>query len=539
MMERNHQTILAKKAVKKAIEKAHGSLWVKKSSLPKGTPSFMEGDGIKVFEIDGTTYYTRDYISEMETDAARDVQRILYTSSWAWEKPSVIEKEIHHIEEKISQKNGKEFRLHKNQIDAVRCMVNNSFCVITGGPGTGKTCTLQVAVQVMEALHPGVDVRFTAPTGKAAKRITESTGRRARTVQKELCLTYSKTTPSPFEGDVLIVDEASMLDMETAAALFKSIRSGSRLILVGDTEQLPSVKSGAVLRDLLWANTYDPCNSVIPSVMLTHTYRQANESALFYNICKCREGKADEFKDDENEFRLIDLSDDLSKQVDQLLTAYEEEVKRYGIDNVAVLLPYRRHPESFKGMPFLCTYYINRKVQERLNPKTIGKRYLVAKTAEGDPITYIEGDPVIQLVNREEVVNGDVGKVAGVEGSNLVVEYPECEVKYSQEEIQAQLTLAYALTIHKSQGSEYKSVVMALSNDHKAMLVRNLVYTGITRAKERCVLLKQQEALERALAEDALEMTSISDGVITFFAEKLRSCQKVFDRKARNLVRTA
>lgn len=449
---------------------------------------------------DGSVYYTTSDISKIENQAAAHVNRILNE----YDRPQIPVEEIDRILAKAREETG--ITLHEQQREAVIAGVNNGFVVITGGPGTGKTCTLVTLCYCLRRIFFGVDIRFTAPTGKAARRITESTGQPAKTVQKELAITPENKKKKFFRGGILIVDEVSMLDMVTANMVFESIHNGQKIILVGDINQLPSVGPGAVLRDLLWANDRHP--SVVPFVQLTKTFRQANDSNLFQNICRIRNEGNWKLKE-ADDFQVVKVNDDPTQQ---LLDLVKQEIDKYGIDNVACLLPYRK-----KGL--LCSNRINGLIQSMINPISIGTPHITVVKTEDEisrEVTFVVGDPVMQLVNRRECANGDVGKVISIKNHCLIVQYLDTTVRYTKKDIAEELDLAYSMSINKSQGSEYASVVMGITMDHKAMLKRNLVYTGITRAKKRCVLLQDDEAMKIAIStEDEYNRT-------TFFAEKVQ-----------------
>ena len=502
-----------------------GSLWMPEELLySKATKHkidlrnlemLCEKGAVKKLTMDGVNYYTVPSFHKMETQAAYNCMRILYADILPKVPRSTIFKIISDIEKEIG------ITLHSQQREAVVTMVNNGFCVITGGPGTGKTCTLNTAVKVLEKVFPGIDIRFTAPTGKAAHRITESVKRSALTIHRELHITRDKKDPDYFTGDVLVIDEVSMLDIETANAVFGAIRDGQRVILVGDIEQLPSVGPGAILRDLI-----NSC--AIPCTMLTKTFRQAEDSALFANILNSKNGNPNLSQDDE-EF-VIHQIDGGEKTVKQLVDIFEEEVKKTGIDNTVCLVPYRKAGN-------ICSNKLNNAIQERINPRTIGKKSLRASLENGQPVTYIVGDPVMQLENRDECANGDVGKVIDVEGDRLVVKYtgPQGDdfiVRYWKSELKTQLSLAYAMSINKSQGSEYKTVIICMTEEHRAMLTRNMLYTGITRAKKRVVLIEEHSAIVKAMKNVAMYANEISNGRTTMLAEKLMFYKDTFEKAA-------
>ena len=509
-----------------ACLQSEGSLWVEEERLKSFArkrkvdvsplDNLCKSGKLKRLRFDGVNYISLPTFHAVETEGAYNVMRILYNDTLGKVPAKTIDGIIDKIENKIG------IELHSEQRKAVHTMVNNGLCVITGGPGTGKTCTLNTAVQVIEELYPGITIKFTAPTGKASGRITESVHRPARTVQRELKLTYTKKYPDYFTGDILVIDEVSMLDMETAGAVFKAVRNGQRLIMIGDTEQLPSVGAGAVLRDLL-------DSGVIPNTRLTKTFRQAEESALFCNILLAKKGDP-KLKNDNEEFVIIKaLGGD--KTLNQIADKYLEEKEKWGLENVCCLIPYRKAGT-------ICSNKLNNILQARINPKSLGKKYLDVKTGPKEYISFIVGDPVMQLQNRDECANGDVGMVIDVEGERLVVRFKdpmgeEVIVKYWKSQLAEELSLAYAMSINKSQGSEYKSVIMCMAKEHSLLLSRNMLYTGITRAKKKVVYIHEPEATKMAMSNTAMYANINHCGRVTLFGEKLRFYKQRFEQAAR------
>lgn len=477
-----------------------GSIWIKwddkakklcqKRNISFGNFSYTLKEGAIIgSEVDGIFYFTLPQYDLWEKSVSYNSIRILNS----YIAPAITDEQIFTYISQAEKKFGK--TLHEQQRAAVLCGVRNGICVITGGPGTGKTCVLQVLTYVLRKLRYDIDIRFTAPTGKAARRITESTGNMAKTTQKELGITYTNRHKRFFGGDVLIIDEVSMLDLETAYHVFRAIKNGDKIILVGDIDQLPSVGPGAVLRDLIFSE-------VIPTVMLTKTFRQANDSNLFGNILKLKEGEWQMNVGDDFEVISTDRN-----CLGTLIDLFLKEYKMYGVENVACLLPYRK-------AGIICSDYVNNVIQGKVNP--IGKKpFLSSKTETGLTVRFSLGDPVMQLKNRTECVNGDVGIVTRVSNNKMWVRFCDCEVIYTSANL-SELSLAYAMSINKSQGSEYKSVVMCITTEHNQMLKRNLVYTGITRAKERVTLLQEDAAMMIAVAdEDAYNRN-------TLLAERIR-----------------
>jgi len=440
--------------------------------------------------LDNKNYYTTLKFYRHEKIAAQNVVRILKE----YVPPNISDEKLYECISNAEKKLG--ISLHEQQREAVFGATKYGLYIITGGPGTGKTSVLQALIDVLYQLKFDVEIRLTAPTGKAARRITESTKRMAKTIQKLLGLTETKKYPNKFLGDVLIVDEVSMLDMETTQAVLESIHNGRKLIFVGDIEQLPSVAPGAILRDMLESE-------VVPFTMLTKTFRQKAGSVLAENIALIKNGNANLLKGPD--FEMIEIEDD---PVSLLVDMFVEEAKEYGLYNIALLLPYRK-----SGI--LCSNYMNNVIQKKINPST---NYFESSLDNGSKVHYAVNDPVIQLENRAECVNGDVGIIKEIKNNSLIVAYDDGKnmVEYEKEEIPQQLSLAYALSINKSQGSEYPSVIMCISETHERMLNRNLLYTGVTRAKKKIRLLYDEMALYKSIFNEETNKRT------TLFAEEIK-----------------
>ncbi len=432
-------------------------------------------------------------IAKEEKEIAVNLMELLMNHTPQQAPESVIRSLVEKFE--VEENNG--YKLHYHQVDAVIMVVNNSLSILTGGPGTGKTTVLRAIAYVLRAVCKGITIAYIAPTGKASKRITESTGEYACTGHKKVGLGCGGQL-KPVEERVLFSDESSMNDIWLTSAISKCLQGNRRFVVVGDVDQLPSVGAGAVLRDMIRSN-------VIPKTMLTHTFRQDNSSVLFKNICKVREGKDDLVRGNDFEPVLLPDGDVADVCVKKILEAFMQGVKDYGLDQTVVLLPYRRSG--------VCSNLLNKEIQKIVNPKGESCEYT---DSDGNTTIFRVNDPVMQLENRPECVNGDVGTVIEATDKSVTVEYADGIVCYRYRELE-QLTLAYAMSIHKSQGSEYKCVVMALLDSHKAMLQRNLIYTGITRAKTKCIVFYQKKALRQAvttIAEDS-RTTLLAEMLIT------------------------
>jgi len=398
--------------------------------------------------------------------------------------------------------------LSAGQRQAIISALTEGVLVITGGPGTGKTTAINTLIALLE--HKGFKIMLAAPTGRAAKRMSEATGRESKTVHRLLEVTYisedskrqvfNKNEDEPLETDVLIVDEASMMDITLMHSLLKAVPIGTRLILVGDVDQLPSVGPGNVLKDVISSNT-------VAVVRLTEIFRQAAESAIITNAHKINQGKYPELNARDNDFYFVkrgqqdDVVAALLDLVVQRLPAY----KGYeSLHDIQVLTPMRKSALGVSGL--------NGLLQARLNPPARGK-----KEREFGQTIFREGDKVMQIRNNydatweqidkhgyleeqgEGIFNGDMGVIKEIDedSGNLMVLFDDNkQVQYDFTQLD-ELELAYAVTVHKSQGSEYRVVVMPIFGGPPMLLTRNLLYTAVTRAKELCVLVGIPESLHR------------------------------------------
>ena len=382
----------------------------------------------------------------------------------------------------ISLKTGIEY--DDVQIDAIKQAMNSKVMVLTGGPGTGKTTTTQGIIAALKEM--GLSILLAAPTGRAAKRMSEATGMEAKTIHRLLEYNpadgYKRNDENPIEGDVLIVDECSMIDILLMNNLVKALSNSMRLILVGDIDQLPSVGAGNVLRDIIDSQR-------VPVVRLTRIFRQAQSSRIVMSAHAINEGKFPDISNGKTTDFFFIKNEDADSVAAAIVNLVKNRLpKSYNVplSKIQVLTPMQRGVVGSANLNFL--------LQEALNPTKEG-------LSRGG-YNYRKGDRVMQIRNNydKEVFNGDLGYVESVnmEDRTLMVNFEDRMVEYEVSELD-ELTLAYATTIHKSQGSEYPIVVMPVLMKHYVMLQRNLIYTGITRAKKICVLIGSTRALAYAI----------------------------------------
>ncbi len=393
--------------------------------------------------------------------------------------------------EEIEKERG--FSLDPKQGEAVKMVFNNKVSVLTGGPGTGKSTTIDTIVRI--AQKHSLSVALTAPTGRAAKRMEEVSSYPAYTIHRLLRLqpgeiaAYNEDNPLLY--DVIIVDEASMLDSFLALHLLKAIKPGAHLLLVGDADQLPSVQAGNVLHDIIESGRF-------PVISLDVIFRQAKESAIIQNAHKIKNGVFPQLLPHPTDFYLFEIEDleDVANEIVSLVT--DRLPKQFKLDakkDIQVMAPLYKTKSGVTEL--------NKLIQAQLNPKSHKKN----EVKYGFTV-FREGDRVMQLRNNYEkdVYNGDVGIIVGIEsGDNirLLVEFPDkpAPKEYKDDQVR-ELTLAYAVSVHKSQGSEYPAVVMPITTSHYIMLQRNLLYTAVTRAKKLVVLVGSKRAIHIALNND-------------------------------------
>lgn len=436
-----------------------------------------------------------------ETYAAKKIVELLQSKT---KRVNVTKKEVKKMGEELNKDYAAE------QVQAIIESCRSNVLILTGGPGTGKTTTVKGIIHMLKK-HNMKSVLCAAPTGKASKRMKEATGEKAQTIHRTLEVKsegtygfkFGKNEKVPLEGDVLIIDESSMIDMELMASVLKAIPEGMKLILVGDIDQLPSVGCGNVLHEMIDSN-------VVPIVRLKTIFRQAEESQIIKNAHLINEGVVPSFKNNRNgDYFFMDVDGMEQERIrDYIVTYVCENLPRYynvSTDEIQILAPMKKGPTG--------VWELNDYIQNRINPPSAAKPVIPCN----DHLLRV-GDKVMYTCNDydKKIFNGDVGKIISIcltqneaddadednadesAKRGFVVDFDGNRVHFDLSKAQ-DFILAYATTIHKSQGSEYDIVVMPLTTANYIMLQRNLLYTAVTRAKKVFVLFGQKNAVARAV----------------------------------------
>ena len=480
----------------KLIAASAALIGIEPEQLEIALDNLLERRVIVSQEIAGVNacYLRRMY--EAETYVAK---KLIALGNMPWETDNAPERIIKEIEK------NRHITYAPAQREAVLLAAQTGVLLLTGGPGTGKTTAVQGIVTLLERM--GLDVLLLAPTGRAAKRMSELTGKEAQTVHRALGMTYNeltgevsfkKTESDPLECDAVIVDEMSMVDLELMYVLLCALRPGCRLVMVGDPDQLPSVGPGNVLGDLLRSG-------VIPAVRLTEIFRQAEQSAIIRNAHAVNLGSCPDLQNKQNDFFFL-----CRRSPDRLVQTVVELVSQRLPGNMGIpALEIQVLSPTRKGE---CgTVNLNRALQAVLNPPAPGKR----QKLWGDTVFRI-GDRVMQTKNNYDVVwekddgtvgtgifNGDMGIIEDIDpsGELLTLRFDDRLCTYTADLLN-QLELAYAVTVHKAQGSEYRAVVLISAPVAPTLMVRGVLYTAITRAKELLVLVGDDGVPAKMAAND-------------------------------------
>lgn len=452
------------------IKRSSEILEIGEEDIESAIKNMLE-DKTVIMEYDDAIYLPPFYHSEV--GVARRIAEIVRTKSkYCSYNPSEV---IQSIQEECR------IQYDDVQVEAIKKAITSKFMVLTGGPGTGKTTTTMAIIKVFEKLK--ANVMLAAPTGRAAKRMSEATGRNAQTVHRLLKYSplegYKNNEENPLDCDVLIIDETSMIDIILMYNLLKAVSNDTVVILVGDVDQLPSVGPGNALKDII-------DSGAVTVVKLNRIFRQAMGSAIIMNAHKINHGEFPVLKGGKNSDFFFIEEEDPEKIVELVRQLCKERLpKYYGVDpvnQIQVLCP------MLKGA--VGAHNLNAVLQEALNPSDISVKY--------GGIFYKVNDKVMQIKNNydKNVFNGDIGRITNIDREEKVVyiKFDENEVEYDVTELD-EVALAYAITVHKSQGSEYSIVIAPFTMRHYMMLQRNLLYTCVTRAKKVIVLVGSKKAL--------------------------------------------
>lgn len=462
-----------------AVEKAIDRLVVMRKLI-----SEKRDDGERIY------YFAHYYAEKYCAARIREISEISYKTD-----KEDIQRQISYTESRRG------ISLAQMQRNAVYGAMGNNVLVITGGPGTGKTTIINAIIDIMEAND--MKIVLTAPTGRAAKRMSQVCGRSAKTIHRLLQASYGEgdeelmfgvNESNPIDADVIIVDEMSMVDILLMNSLLHAISNGTRLIMVGDVDQLPSVRAGNVLRDIIESEK-------VPVIRLTEIFRQAGESRIVVNAHRINNGEYPVYNNKDGDFFFAELPDanDGAEYITSL--CFERIPERYGFSraDIQVLAP------SKKGVAGIIN--LNAKLQNALNPADKDKN----ERANGSVI-FREGDRVMQIRNNYDIVwhsldnigegtgvfNGDVGYIEDINDSlkAVTVVYEDKRVSYDYKELD-EIELAYAVTVHKSQGSEFPVVIVPVYDAPYMLVSRNLLYTAVTRAKQLVVLVGREDVVRK------------------------------------------
>ncbi|MCH5338730.1 MAG: ATP-dependent RecD-like DNA helicase [Acetatifactor sp.] len=482
------------------LERAHMLLNVAQENIQPQVDNLMMD---KKLVIKGDCIFAASYYYA-ELNCARMLYELNVPMAEAENLPAqdtAMEKQLEHLAESLKME------LDALQLEAVTQCIRNGLFILSGGPGTGKTTTINMIIRYFDAA--GQDIFLAAPTGRAAKRMTEATGFEARTIHRMLELNsalsdetsrkikFERNEENPLEADVIIIDEMSMVDIQLFQSLLKAVAPGTRLVLVGDVNQLPSVGPGQVLRDLI-----DSC--AFPMVTLQKIFRQAEESDIVVNAHRINNGQQIALDNKSRDFFFLERNDAnvIYKHMIQLIREKLPGYVKATPFDIQVLTPMR------KGL--LGCETLNGILQKYLNPPDTGKKEHIS----GDTI-YREGDKVMQVKNNYQleweivskygipvdrgagIFNGDMGRILEINEtlSTLVVEYDEQRRVTYPFSLLEELELCYAVTIHKSQGSEYPAVILPLLSGPRMLFNRNLLYTAITRARSCVTILGSSDTV--------------------------------------------
>jgi len=452
-------------------------------------------EGSKVYNKRTYTY---------ETYIARKIS--ILKSAWGGEALPKIKKQL----KKYQSKNG--IILAEKQREAVYKLMSENVMILTGKPGTGKTTTLKAIIDVYKSINPKSEVLLSAPTGRASRKMQESTGYKAVTVHRMLGYQQGSipdyNEDNQLEADLVIVDEWSMADLNLTYWLLSALKRGTKILFIGDTDQLPSVSPGNVLNDFIEAE--------LPTVKLDEIFRQARDSQIIQNAHRIKNGEYLVIDDSKEDFYFIQQYNTYKVANLIIKSALRFMEIGYSLEDILILSPMK--------MGEVGVETLNEMLRDAVNPKSPLKNEI----SIGNSRFFREGDKVMQNINNKdkEVYNGDLGIVKRIQSNVkdedgktkdiIICDFEGVEIEYNKKEL-IELELGFCMTIHKSQGGEAPVVIMPIVISHKRMLARNLYYTAVTRAKSKVVLIGTHEAMNVAIKNNKVaERNSILDQRIMF-----------------------
>lgn len=450
--------------------------------------------------VEGTRVYL-SYERMCEVKAAKRIVSMILQEDF---------EEIYDLDEKIDQaEQTLKQKLAPSQRKAVKLCLSHPISIMTGGPGSGKTTTLRFILDIYKKEHPSNEILLAAPTGRASRRMAEQTGMFASTLHSALGLITDEESPlndtELLPADLIVVDEFSMVDMRLAYILLERIKPGAQLLIVGDADQLPSVGAGNVLREMIRSEK-------VPTAVLDTIFRQASNSRIIINAHAINHNDTHlQYGDD---FQMLEVQN--AEDAAQLVVKnYLQEVSQHGLENVQILSPFRK-----RGA--VASNALNETIRDLVNPAS--KRKMELKCGSR---VFRVGDRIMQTANRNGVSNGDVGLITGIVkvDDEVFVDIRLLdgrELRYSKDMME-DVEFSYCLTIHKSQGQEYPVIIVPLLKEHYIMLRRNLLYTAVTRAKAKVILIGQRQAVYIAIhkCDVGQRNTVLADRIVAYYNREM------------------
>lgn len=450
--------------------------------------------------VEGTRVYL-SYERMCEVKAAKRIVSMILQEDF---------EEIYDLDEKIDQaEQTLKQKLAPSQRKAVKLCLSHPISIMTGGPGSGKTTTLRFILDIYKKEYPSNEILLAAPTGRASRRMAEQTGLFASTLHSALGLITDEESPlndtELLPADLIVVDEFSMVDMRLAYILLERIKPGAQLLIVGDADQLPSVGAGNVLREMIRSEK-------VPTAVLDTIFRQASNSRIIVNAHAINHNDTHlQYGDD---FQMLEVQN--AEDAAQLVVKnYLQEVSQHGLENVQILSPFRK-----RGA--VASNALNETIRDLVNPAS--KRKMELKCGSR---VFRVGDRIMQTANRNGVSNGDVGLITGMVkvDDEVFVDIRLLdgrELRYSKDMME-DVEFSYCLTIHKSQGQEYPVIIVPLLKEHYIMLRRNLLYTAVTRAKAKVILIGQRQAVYIAIhkCDVGQRNTVLADRIVAYYNREM------------------